>query len=97
MNEKLLENKIKKHLSNNKHYYIKTHGSVFGKVGVPDLVACINGKFVGIEIKNPNGKYKVSKLQIYNLDSILKSGGYTLLTNNFGDYIDFYNELLKGD
>lgn len=97
MNEKSLENKIKKHLKDNKHYYIKTHGSLFGKAGVPDIIACINSKFVGIELKNPNGKGKISKLQIYNLDAIFNSGGCTLLTDNYGDYIDFYNEITKGD
>lgn len=95
MNEKSLENKIKKHLKDNNHYFIKTHGHMFGKVGIPDLIACINGKFTGIELKNPNGKGKLSELQIYNLDSILNSGGYTLLTNSFEDYINFYNQITK--
>lgn len=95
INEKSLENKIKKHLGSHGHYFVKVHGSLFQRVGIPDIIACINGKFIGIEVKNPNGKGHVSKVQEFNLDLIQKSGGYTLLTDNFSDYLDFYNEVIK--
>lgn len=95
INEKSLENKIKKHLGSHGHYFVKVHGSLFQRVGIPDIIACINGKFVGIEVKNPNGKGKASKVQEFNLDLIQKSDGYTLLTDNFSDYLEFYNEVIK--
>ena len=95
INEKSLEKKIKKHLGAHGHYFFKVHGSLFQRVGIPDIIACINGKFVGIEVKNPNGKGVASKVQEFNLDLIQKSGGYTLLTDNFSDYLDFYNEVIK--
>ena len=95
INEKSLEKKIKKHLGSHGHYFFKVHGSLFQRVGIPDIIACINGKFVGIEVKNPNGKGNASKVQEFNLDLIQKSGGYTLLTDNFSDYLDFYNEVIK--
>lgn len=95
MSEKQLENKIKKHLKANKHYFIKIHGSIFQRAGTPDIVACINGKFVGIELKNPNGKDKSTLLQNITLDMIQSSNGYTLLTNSYYDYLDFYKEITK--
>lgn len=95
INEKSLENKIKKHLGSHGHYFVKVHGSLFQRVGIPDIIACINGKFVGIEVKNPNGNGRVSLVQEFNLDLIQKSDGYTLLTDNFSDYLEFYNEVIK--
>lgn len=49
------------------------------KSGVPDVLACIEGKFVGIEVKKPSTKDNVSKLQEYNLDKITKSGGFSMV------------------
>ena len=95
INEKSLENKIKKHLGSHGHYFVKVHGSLFQRVGIPDIIACINGKFVGIEVKNPNGKGRVSLVQEFNLNQIQKSDGYTLLTDNYSDYLEFYNEVIK--
>ncbi|GAC1521769.1 MAG: hypothetical protein NVS3B1_06410 [Marmoricola sp.] len=34
----------------------KVHGGKFQEVGQPDLIACIRGRFVGIEVKLPGGE-----------------------------------------
>ena len=52
LSEKSLENKIKKHLKDNGHYYIKISASVNMRSGIPDIIACIFGRFVAIEVKN---------------------------------------------
>ena len=44
-----------------------------GIVGDPDLICCINGRFVALELKAENGK--IGKLQKYKLDKITESGG----------------------
>ena len=55
MLEKQVENKIKKWLEQNNHWYFKVHGGAFQKTGVPDIIACVKGKFVAIEVKRSNG------------------------------------------
>lgn len=52
-------------------------GSQFTKAGVPDILACINGYFVGIEVKAQHGK--PSELQLYNIDKIRKAGGFAFV------------------
>lgn len=89
MNEKSLENKIKKYLKDNGHYYMKIHGSAVGKAGIPDILCCINGFFVGVEVKNPNGKGILSELQKYNIENIIKSGGYAEAIASYDDFISF--------
>lgn len=75
--EKTIENQIKRYLdkleNNGKAWHMKVHGSMFQKAGVPDIIACINGRFVGIEVKRPGGI--VSELQKYHIAKINKAGG----------------------
>ena len=75
--EKTFENKIKAFLNSIGAYYIKTHGARFSKVGTPDILACINGYFVAVEVKAENGK--PSELQLYHLEQIENAGGLAFL------------------
>lgn len=75
--EKNFENKIKVYLKSIGAYFIKTHGDRFSRVGVPDIIACINGHFVAVEVKAENGK--PSELQLYHLEQIQKAGGHSFL------------------
>ena len=72
--EKIYENKIKTYLKSIGAYFIKTHGDRFSRIGTPDILACINGKFVAVEVKGEKGK--PSDLQLYHIDQIQKAGGY---------------------
>lgn len=73
--EKVFENKIKKYLKDHGAYFLKYWaGAQFTKSGVPDILACVNGYFVGIEVKAQNGK--PSELQLYNIRQIRKAGGF---------------------
>lgn len=71
--EKNFENKVKKFLEEEGCYYIKTHGDRFSRIGVPDLIICCNGNFIGIELKAPNGK--PSPLQEHHISKIREAGG----------------------
>lgn len=46
---------------------------------MPDIVACINGTFVGIECK-ANGN-KPTALQLKNLNAIVTAGGYAFVVD----------------
>ena len=72
--EKIYENKIKNYLKSIGAYFIKTHGDRFSRIGTPDIIACVNGKFVAVEVKGEKGK--PSDLQLYHIDQIQKAGGY---------------------
>lgn len=34
----------------------KEHGGMYGTAGIPDIIACIDGKFYGFEVKTDIGK-----------------------------------------
>ena len=75
--EKIYENKIKAYLKSIGAYFIKTHGDRFSRVGTPDIIACVNGYFVAVEVKAENGK--PSDLQLYHIEQIKKAGGYGII------------------
>ena len=51
----------------------------YGKSGVPDIVACIEGKFIGIECKANGGK--PTALQFKNLNAIVAAGGHAFVVD----------------
>ena len=92
--EKNFENKIKAYLKSIGAYFIKTHGDRFSRVGTPDIIACVNGRFVAVEVKAENGK--PSELQLYHLEQIRKAGGHAFLLypKDFENFKNFLENLL---
>ena len=73
MLEKVFENKIKKLLKEKQAYYVKFFGCGITTAGTPDILACVNGHFLGIECKADNGR--LSEMQRLKLKTIQSSGG----------------------
>lgn len=84
--EKTFENKIKKYLKSKNIWHVKFFANGFTKRGVPDILACVNGYFVAIEVKSATGK--PSPLQVRNVDLIRESGGIAIILYPDG-YSDF--------
>lgn len=82
--EKKVENKIKRYLDSLGAYYLKVHGSAYQPAGTPDILACINGRFIGIEVKKPKGGV-VSDLQKLKLRQIENAGGVGIIARNVSD------------
>lgn len=72
--EKNFENKIKDYLKDKGCYCVKFFANSYTRVGVPDLIACVNGYSVWLEVKAQDGH--PSDLQLYNIEQIRKSGGF---------------------
>lgn len=82
--EKKVEDQIKKFLDSLGSYYLKVHGSAFQPAGTPDILACINGRFVGIEVKKPKGGV-VSELQKFKIKQIQNAGGVAFVARSVKD------------
>jgi Holliday junction resolvase len=48
-----------------------------GRSGIPDIIACFNGKFIAIECKAGNNK--TTPLQERELNRIMNAGGETFI------------------
>jgi Holliday junction resolvase len=75
--EKSFENKIKKFLKDRGCWYVKYFANRNTRAGVPDILACVNGRFVAIEVKAENGK--PTELQKWNVEQIKSSGGIAMI------------------
>lgn len=71
--EKKLENRIKKWLTEKGCYWVKYFGCAYTRSGVADLLCCIKGKFVALECKSSVGR--LSELQKHEIEKVQKSGG----------------------
>lgn len=80
--EKKVKDKVKKLLTEHGAYYFMPATGGYGKSGVPDIVACIKGRFVGIECKANGGK--PTALQEKNLMDIINKGGISILVDETG-------------
>jgi len=82
--EKRIENSIKQWLEANNCWLIKVQGgSNAPSTGVPDILTCIKGRFVAIEVKTPTGR--LTKIQQYQMDQINKSGGVAFVATSLAD------------
>ena len=54
-------------------FFWKEHGGPYGTSGIPDIICCYKGRFLGLEAKLPGGK--LTALQCRALDKINAAGG----------------------
>lgn len=59
------------------YFFPATHG--YGRSGVPDIICCVDGMFLGIECKA--GKNKPTALQMREIEAIHQAGGAAIVVN----------------
>jgi len=60
-------------------WYFFPGNNGFGKSGIPDIIAIVGGRFVGIECKAGNNR--PTELQLRNLEAIRDNAGIALVVN----------------
>ena len=85
-----VKNQVKKILDAHKVYHFSPPGMGLGRSGIPDIIACFNGKFIAIECKA--GKGQPTLLQSRELGRIDMAGGKTFVlretnTNELENYL----------
>lgn len=95
--EKVFENRIKKYIKDKGGYCVKYHGNAYSTNGTPDILACVNGYFLGIEVKAQTGK--PSELQLVKIRDIREAGGfgYVVYPSGWDMLKDIIDGLLRCD
>ena len=88
-----IKDQVRKVLDEMGAYYFFPAANGYGRTGIPDVIACIGGHFVGIECKA--GSKQPTALQQRELDNIEKAKGTGLLVN--ADNIDNLKTILTGE
>jgi len=89
--EKAVKAKVKTVLESEGVYYFMPPANGFGRSGVPDIVACVNGLFLAIECKA--GTNKPTALQVREIESIRRNNGVAVVVNE--ENWDMVRELVK--
>ena len=76
---------IKKYLSSlgGDVFFWKEHGEPYGTSGVPDVICCYKGRFLGLEAKLPGGK--LTQLQSRAIEKINRAGGIARRVESVAD------------
>ena len=61
----------------------KEHGGMYGTAGIPDIIACIGGRFYGFEVKTERGK--PTALQEATMRKIQAAGGIAAVVRSVAD------------
>lgn len=95
--EKNFENRIKRFLRENKVWHVKFFANAFTRKGVPDLLCCVAGHFVAVEVKAEDGR--VSELQRLQLKGIADSLGFAIVLRpgDFDTFRHFVMSLMDND
>lgn len=66
-------------------YHFSPFQAGMGRAGIPDIIACCNGRFIAFECKA--GKGKTTALQEREINAIRKAGGmaYVINEDNMAD------------
>jgi hypothetical protein len=80
--EAKVKTRIKRWLTKHKIYHFSPIGSAFGTHGVPDIICCVNGLFVGIEVKAPGKLRTLTENQKRHLEAIKASGGMAFVADD---------------
>lgn len=93
--EKTFENKVKRFIEQNGGWQVKFFANNYTRKGIPDILACINGHFVAIEVKAQTGN--PSALQLHQITQIRKTGGFAfvLYPSAFERFKQFVEDLKK--
>jgi hypothetical protein len=67
----------------------KEHGGIYGTAGLPDIICCWRGRFIGFEVKAPAGdghpSGKLSKLQEITIEKIKAAKGKAFMVTSVED------------
>lgn len=77
--ESKVKKQVKKILDDLGAYHFSPMMDGYGRSGVPDIIACYKGKFIGIECKA--GDNKPTLLQLRNIEDIKRNQGLAIVIN----------------
>jgi hypothetical protein len=55
-------------------WFFAPQSGIYGRSGIPDRIACVDGRMVGIEVKAPGAKRGVTALQEKTMKDMIAAG-----------------------
>ncbi len=87
MSETRLKLKVLKELKNRYPYAWVYKAADRFRSGIPDILMCYKGAFIAIELKTSAGV--ATKLQLHELDMIVRAGGNSRVCRSVREVVEF--------
>lgn len=95
MNESDITKSILKYLKTlPRCFFWKEHGGIYGTSGIPDIIVCIGGRFIALEVKTQKGK--TTPLQNAAIRKIRSSGGFAFVVRSVEEAKNAINSATGG-
>ena len=88
-----VKNAVKKLLKARGAYFFMPMQNGMGVVGIPDIIACWEGRFLAIETKAPGKRGNTTANQDRQIGLIRKSGGFALVVDDAEQVEDFLDRV----
>lgn len=87
--ESRLQLKIQRRLKRTfkKSFWFKVHGGPYQEAGIPDLLGCVRGKFIALEVKMPDGE-EPTDLQTQQMIRIRQAKGCATVVTSEQEAVD---------
>lgn len=86
MNEARLTARAREYLNSlDDSFFYKAKGDPRQRKGLPDLIGCYHGRFVGLEFKLPTNRRGLTKYQRETLIKIKRAGGIAYVVRSLAD------------
>ena len=92
--ESVLSRKIMKELRLKNIFCFKVHGSEYMMSGLPDIIACVDGLFVGFEVKHPETRNDTSARQKLVHQQIIDANGTAVVICSVQEALAIVEEIL---
>lgn len=76
-----------------KGYFRKIHGNQYQNAGIPDLLCCVEGLFIALEVKTARGE--TTPIQEFELKMIRNASGYVAVVRTVQEAIDAVREAIS--
>lgn len=76
------------------YFCFKIHGSEYMMAGLPDIIVCAEGHFIGLEVKLPATRSHTSPRQDYVGELINTAGGRATVVCSTKEALNFIRDVL---
>ena len=84
---------VKKELTKRGIWYFMPAANGFGKVGIPDIICCYQGKFLAIETKAPGKRNNTTPNQDARINEIRAARGWALVVDDVEQVKEFLEDV----
>ena len=93
--ESKLSRQIMEKLREKGYFCFKVHGSEYMTAGLPDIIVCAQGYFIGLEVKMPGKRSNTSPRQDYIHTQINEAGGLAIVVTSSEEALNVIASQLK--